>query len=188
MWEKCYYSEMHLTQSSTGISILSSGRKVQMLPCWFVVLKLFNLGYSSNFVWIRNGFYLGCLFVCCNRMLSMTMIAFVLEQNMTLWFFCRILYRFGFHQPPLNSVNHLHLHCLALPYTPRYESFWLLYVLYVRLSLSWMLCEYLKMPFHEFKQMEMYEVFAFWSNWFHWSREVSWKDKAYARSSFKSIN
>ncbi|BAU00451.1 hypothetical protein VIGAN_10204900 [Vigna angularis var. angularis] len=27
-------------------------------------------------------------------------------------------YRFGFHQPPLNSVNHLHLHCLALPYTP----------------------------------------------------------------------
>ncbi|XP_022631608.1 bifunctional adenosine 5'-phosphosulfate phosphorylase/adenylylsulfatase HINT4 isoform X2 [Vigna radiata var. radiata] len=27
-------------------------------------------------------------------------------------------YRFGFHQPPLNTVNHLHLHCLALPYTP----------------------------------------------------------------------
>ena len=27
--------------------------------------------------------------------------------------------RFGFHQPPLNSVNHLHLHCLALPYVPR---------------------------------------------------------------------
>ncbi|KAJ7952499.1 histidine triad nucleotide-binding protein 3 [Quillaja saponaria] len=31
------------------------------------------------------------------------------------------LYRFGFHQPPLNSVNHLHLHCLALPYTPRWR-------------------------------------------------------------------
>ncbi|KAG2375769.1 Bifunctional adenosine 5'-phosphosulfate phosphorylase/adenylylsulfatase [Vigna angularis] len=31
-------------------------------------------------------------------------------------------YRFGFHQPPLNSVNHLHLHCLALPYTPRWRS------------------------------------------------------------------
>lgn len=30
-------------------------------------------------------------------------------------------YRFGFHQPPLNSVNHLHLHCLALPYTPRWK-------------------------------------------------------------------
>ncbi|KAK8471902.1 hypothetical protein PHAVU_002G062701 [Phaseolus vulgaris] len=29
---------------------------------------------------------------------------------------------FGFHQPPLNSVNHLHLHCLALPYTPRWRS------------------------------------------------------------------
>ncbi|XP_061357881.1 bifunctional adenosine 5'-phosphosulfate phosphorylase/adenylylsulfatase HINT4 [Gastrolobium bilobum] len=30
-------------------------------------------------------------------------------------------YRFGFHQPPLNSVDHLHLHCLALPYTPRWR-------------------------------------------------------------------
>ncbi|KAM3687012.1 hypothetical protein ACB098_10G045200 [Castanea mollissima] len=30
-------------------------------------------------------------------------------------------YRFGFHQPPLNSVNHLHLHCLALPYMPRWK-------------------------------------------------------------------
>ncbi|KAK7406252.1 hypothetical protein VNO78_07875 [Psophocarpus tetragonolobus] len=30
-------------------------------------------------------------------------------------------YRFGFHQPPLNSVNHLHLHCFALPYTPRWR-------------------------------------------------------------------
>ncbi|XP_031128399.1 bifunctional adenosine 5'-phosphosulfate phosphorylase/adenylylsulfatase HINT4 [Ipomoea triloba] len=30
-------------------------------------------------------------------------------------------YRFGFHQPPLNSVNHLHLHCLALPYTPSWR-------------------------------------------------------------------
>lgn len=28
------------------------------------------------------------------------------------------LYRFGFHRPPLNSVNHLHLHCLALPFKP----------------------------------------------------------------------
>ncbi|KAM7525576.1 hypothetical protein LguiA_015478 [Lonicera macranthoides] len=30
-------------------------------------------------------------------------------------------YKFGFHQPPLNSVNHLHLHCLALPFTPRWK-------------------------------------------------------------------
>ncbi|KAL6986026.1 Bifunctional adenosine 5'-phosphosulfate phosphorylase/adenylylsulfatase hint4 [Sarracenia purpurea var. burkii] len=30
-------------------------------------------------------------------------------------------YRFGFHQPPLNSVDHLHLHCLALPFTPRWK-------------------------------------------------------------------
>ncbi|KAJ0047543.1 hypothetical protein Pint_15877 [Pistacia integerrima] len=28
-------------------------------------------------------------------------------------------YRFGFHQPPMNSVDHLHLHCLALPFKPR---------------------------------------------------------------------
>ncbi|KAJ0104936.1 hypothetical protein Patl1_18494 [Pistacia atlantica] len=33
-------------------------------------------------------------------------------------------YRFGFHQPPMNSVDHLHLHCLALPFKPR-QVFWL---------------------------------------------------------------
>ncbi|KAK4804775.1 hypothetical protein SAY86_004592 [Trapa natans] len=31
-------------------------------------------------------------------------------------------YRFGFHQPPLNSVNHLHLHCLALPFISRWRE------------------------------------------------------------------
>ncbi|KAG8659454.1 bifunctional adenosine 5'-phosphosulfate phosphorylase/adenylylsulfatase HINT4 isoform X2 [Manihot esculenta] len=30
-------------------------------------------------------------------------------------------YRFGFHQPPLNSVDHLHLHCLALPFQPTWK-------------------------------------------------------------------
>ncbi|KAB1217017.1 Histidine triad nucleotide-binding protein 3 [Morella rubra] len=39
------------------------------------------------------------------------------RPNKTLYF----LDRFGFHQPPLNSVNHLHLHCMALPYTPRWK-------------------------------------------------------------------
>ncbi|GAB2229764.1 hypothetical protein Droror1_Dr00014018 [Drosera rotundifolia] len=32
-----------------------------------------------------------------------------------------INYRFGFHQPPFNSVSHLHLHCFALPYIPRWK-------------------------------------------------------------------
>ncbi|KAI4377910.1 hypothetical protein MLD38_015466 [Melastoma candidum] len=32
------------------------------------------------------------------------------------------LHRFGFHQPPLNSVNHLHLHCLALPFVPKWKQ------------------------------------------------------------------
>lgn len=31
-------------------------------------------------------------------------------------------HRFGFHQPPFNSVNHLHLHCFALPYSPRWKA------------------------------------------------------------------
>ncbi|KAK1274343.1 14 kDa zinc-binding protein [Acorus gramineus] len=31
------------------------------------------------------------------------------------------IHRFGFHQPPMNSVNHLHLHCLALPFIPRWK-------------------------------------------------------------------
>ncbi|KAJ6806035.1 bifunctional adenosine 5'-phosphosulfate phosphorylase/adenylylsulfatase HINT4 [Iris pallida] len=32
------------------------------------------------------------------------------------------LYRFGFHQPPFNSVNHLHLHCFTLPFIPRWKQ------------------------------------------------------------------
>lgn len=32
-------------------------------------------------------------------------------------------YRFGFHRPPFNSVNHLHLHCMALPYHSRWRAF-----------------------------------------------------------------
>ncbi|KAL8536069.1 hypothetical protein ACS0TY_011631 [Phlomoides rotata] len=31
-------------------------------------------------------------------------------------------YRFGFHRPPFNSVNHLHLHCFALPFIPRWKA------------------------------------------------------------------
>ena len=34
--------------------------------------------------------------------------------------------RFGFHQPPFNSVDHLHLHCFALPFLPRYLQYSLL--------------------------------------------------------------
>ncbi|AEE83771.2 histidine triad nucleotide-binding 4 [Arabidopsis thaliana] len=32
------------------------------------------------------------------------------------------IHRFGFHQPPFNSVDHLHLHCFALPYVPRWKA------------------------------------------------------------------
>ena len=28
--------------------------------------------------------------------------------------------RFGFHQPPLNSMPHIHLHCFVLPFKTRY--------------------------------------------------------------------
>ncbi|KAJ1877629.1 hypothetical protein H4R99_004867 [Coemansia sp. RSA 1722] len=27
--------------------------------------------------------------------------------------------RFGFHRPPFNSIHHLHMHCLGLPFTPK---------------------------------------------------------------------
>ncbi|WZZ75430.1 hypothetical protein YC2023_086800 [Brassica napus] len=32
------------------------------------------------------------------------------------------LHRFGFHQPPFNSVDHLHLHCFALSFLPRWKA------------------------------------------------------------------
>ncbi|CAK9223099.1 unnamed protein product [Sphagnum troendelagicum] len=32
-------------------------------------------------------------------------------------------YRFGFHRPPFNSVDHLHLHCMALPYISWWKGF-----------------------------------------------------------------
>ncbi|XP_006414330.2 bifunctional adenosine 5'-phosphosulfate phosphorylase/adenylylsulfatase HINT4 isoform X2 [Eutrema salsugineum] len=32
------------------------------------------------------------------------------------------IHKFGFHQPPFNSVDHLHLHCFALPFVPRWKA------------------------------------------------------------------
>ena len=29
-------------------------------------------------------------------------------------------YRFGYHEPPMNSIEHLHLHCIVLPITNNY--------------------------------------------------------------------
>lgn len=67
------------------------------------------------------------------------------------WFFlssccnscCIVLpLRFGFHQPPFNSVDHLHLHCFALPFVPRYRyaSYSLIFsweILCVPLTFPW---------------------------------------------------
>ncbi|KAK9838713.1 hypothetical protein WJX74_001870 [Apatococcus lobatus] len=30
--------------------------------------------------------------------------------------------KFGFHTPPFNSVDHLHLHCFALPHMPAWKG------------------------------------------------------------------
>ncbi|KAJ1905606.1 hypothetical protein LPJ81_001831, partial [Coemansia sp. IMI 209127] len=30
--------------------------------------------------------------------------------------------RFGFHRPPFNSIHHLHMHCLGLPFKRRYAE------------------------------------------------------------------
>lgn len=35
-------------------------------------------------------------------------------------------YRFGFHLPPVNSVDHIHLHCFVLPITS-WKYNWLVY-------------------------------------------------------------
>ena len=31
--------------------------------------------------------------------------------------------QFGYHLPPFNSVDHLHLHCFALPFTPSWKVY-----------------------------------------------------------------
>ncbi|KAJ1688262.1 hypothetical protein LUZ63_019652 [Rhynchospora breviuscula] len=31
-------------------------------------------------------------------------------------------HRFGFHQPPIHTIDHLHLHCLALPFIPEWRK------------------------------------------------------------------
>lgn len=48
-------------------------------------------------------------------------------------------FRFGFHQPPVNSVDHLHLHCLALPFEPRSAISFVIVVICLNF-LVWIIC------------------------------------------------
>lgn len=91
-------------------------------------------------------------------------------------------HRFGFHQPPFNSVDHLHLHCFALPFMPRYTN-----ILHILLShrLKLQKYDFLFLSHIVTKQMESRQVHVFGTfRWFYWSTETSGEDKA---SFFKSL-
>ena len=91
--------------------------------------------------------------------------------------------RFGFHQPPFNSVDHLHLHCFALPFLPRYLQYSLLlnFPHGPKLQISFFFLNENVTSLTDGK-LSSTSLGTFW--WFYWSRDIAGQDKA---CSFKGV-
>lgn len=102
--------------------------------------------------------------------------------------------RFGFHQPPFNSVDHLHLHCFALSFLPRYLNIFSYFPCYKKKKKKKILLLphgpklqiiffYMKMwQQNRWKAVKYKSLGPFW--WFYWSRDIAGQHKA---SSLKGV-